>query len=192
MNIGIDLDGVLFDTENWFRTYATFYNAEHFKCKEVDREELYFQKRYLWSKEQESEFYEDCYRQIEREAPLMPYAKMVIDKLKNQGHKLYIITRRGHSFSDEIPITETRFKEEGLVFDGYYFGTENKAEICKNLKIDLMIDDLYENIESVSLAGIKCLYFRDLVLKRFEDNALVHEVRNWAEIYCEVLGFDNW
>ena len=193
MNIGIDLDGVLFDTESYFRTFATYCNTEFFKSEEVNKEELYFQKRYNWTEEQQAIFYDKCYQYIEKEAPIMPYAKMILEKLKEQGHKLFVITSRGNYFDDEIEITEKRFKDENLVFDGYYFSSKNKAETCKEANIDVMIDDLYENIEKVSSAGIKCLYFRDLVLKQFdENNKLIHEVRNWGDIYKEITCFDEW
>lgn len=193
MNIGIDVDGVIFDSENWFRTFATFYNSEHFKSVEVDREELYFQKRYLWTPEQEHKFYNDCYEEIEAKAPLMPYAKMVIQKLKSMGHKLYIITTRGATIPGEIDISKKRFAEENLEFDGYFFASKNKAEVCKNLNIDVMIDDLYDNVEKIIANGIRCLYYRDLVLRQFDkENTLVHEVRNWGDIYQEILNFENW
>ena len=193
MNIGVDLDGVLFDTENWFRTYSMLYNYEHVKKAEVDREELYFSHRFNWTDNEVDEFFDQYLEMIELEAPVMPLAKEILKRLKEDGHKLYIITNRGSKYKVEIAVTEKRLKDLGVEFDGINLGIYNKAEMCKDLKIDLMIDDLYNNAEKVSSSGIKTLYFRDLVLKQFdEENKYVHEVRNWADVYVEILNFDSW
>lgn len=193
MNIGVDLDGVVFDTENWFRTYSMLYNLEKIKKDEVDREELYFSNRFNWTVDEVDEFFYQFMEMIETEAPVMPMAKEILKRLKNMGHKLYIITNRGRRYELEKRVTKLRLEELGIEFDGMYSGAINKAEVCKEIGIDVMIDDLYSNVEGISKAGIKCLYFRDLVLKQFDkENKLVHEVRNWADIYKEILNFDSW
>ena len=47
MNIGIDFDGVLFDTENLFRVLSQIENAKK-GGKILDSEQLMLQKRYDW------------------------------------------------------------------------------------------------------------------------------------------------
>ena len=57
MKIGIDLDGVVIDSETTFRTYEELYDMEILKSNNlVDREEPKFQARYNWTKEQQKEF----------------------------------------------------------------------------------------------------------------------------------------
>jgi len=191
MNIGVDLDGVLFDTENYFRVDALIHDIENGGEGEVEREESFFQKRFNWTLEKEQSFLNSIYEDIEMNAPVMYGAKYVLKKLKEMGHKLYIITNRGSYYEKEIEITDKRLKEEGLEFDGYYYSSKDKAEVCKNINIDVLIDDLYENVEKVTNAGVKCLYYRDLVLK-FYNHELCHEVRNWADIYFEIVNFNKW
>ena len=192
MKIGVDVDGVLFDTENFFRVESLIFDVENGGKGEVNKEECYFQYRFDWTEQEEIDFLAKCYEEVELNAPIMPSAKYVLNKLKEMGHELYIITNRGSYFENEVEITEKRLKEEGIdIFDGYYYYSKNKGEVCKNLKIDVMIDDLYENVEKVTNVGIKCLYYRDLVLKFF-NHELSHEVRNWADIYYEIVNFDKW
>lgn len=193
MNIGVDLDGVLFDTENYFRTYSMLYNFEKIQKDEVDREELYFSNRFNWTIDEVDEFFDEYIEMIETEAPIMPMAKQILQRFKNAGHKLYVITNRGSRYNIEVEITKKRLNELGVKFDDIFLGVHDKAGKCKELQIDVMIDDLYNNVEKVSKEKIKCLYFRDLVLKRFdENNKYVHEVRNWADIYKEIANIDTW
>lgn len=193
MNIGVDLDGVVFDTENWFRTYSMLYNFEKIKKDEVDKEELYFSSRFDWNEDEVDEFFFQYMEMIETVAPIMPMAKEILQRFKDMGHKLFVITNRGRKYEIEKKVTKIRLEELGIDFDGIFLGSMDKAEVCKNNNIDVMIDDLYNNVKNISNAGIKCLYFRDLVLKQFEpNNTMVHEVRNWADIYIEIMNFDSW
>jgi len=58
MRIGIDLDGVVIDSETSFRTYEEIFAIENLNGdKIVDREEPKFQSRYNWTKEQEDAIY---------------------------------------------------------------------------------------------------------------------------------------
>lgn len=59
MKIGIDLDGVVIDSEETFRTYEEIFDIDILKGNNlVDREEPKFQARYHWTKEQEKVFIE--------------------------------------------------------------------------------------------------------------------------------------
>jgi len=186
MNIGIDLDGVLFDTESMYRTFSEVYNTYHFKKKIIDKEELLAQFRYDWTKEEFDIFIDNCLVYIQENAPVMYLAKEVLLELKNAGHKLFIITSRGLLTQKEIEITTKRLDELNVNFDGIIFNAGNKLKYCKDLDIHIMIEDNLRNVTSLSENGVKCLYFRDLVLKQ-SDNENVFEVRNWGEIYTQLV-----
>jgi len=49
MNIGIDLDGVILDTENWFRTMSHFFDVEIDGKGEVDKTKVKVQERMQWN-----------------------------------------------------------------------------------------------------------------------------------------------
>ena len=111
----------------------------------------------------------------------MPYVKEVIDYLKAQGHELYIITARGRYGKRQISLTKRRLVKERIKVDGYCFSQIDKVNTCKMLGIDLMIDDGYEVVESLSKSGIKCFQF---IADRTElvKNKNVEPVYNWGEI----------
>ena len=74
-------------------------------------------------------------------------------------------------------------EENNIIFDKYYWNVDDKLEICKKEKIDLMIDDDHKIIKQLSDEHIKTLYFRDTNLKRFDETEYIHEVNNWGDIY---------
>ena len=186
MNIGIDLDGVLFDTEAMYRAYSVIYNAKNCHKRELDQEEILAQQRYEWSNEEFVNFADSCLVYIQTNAPLMYYSKQILIELQKSGHKLYVITSRGSLSDKEITITKERFKQENLNFEKIIFNAKDKLEYCKELKIDLMIDDNFRHIKKLSENGIKCLYYRDLVVKPCKHENVV-EVRNWGEIFLQLV-----
>ena len=72
MKIGIDLDGVVMDSESTFRTYDEIFDIDILKGNNlVNREEPKFQERYNWTEEQEKEFISKYFLTISRESNLM-------------------------------------------------------------------------------------------------------------------------
>lgn len=58
--IALDLDGVVFDSENLYRVYTEIYDVEKNKRDTViDNTQRIFQKRYDWSKEEVDTFYRE-------------------------------------------------------------------------------------------------------------------------------------
>lgn len=186
MNIGIDLDGVVFDTETYFRAYADLYDFENNGGGLIDKSQGKVENRFSWNRELMNGYLFNYVEPIEEEAPLMPLVKIVLKKLKDLGHRLIVISSRGIIDPNGMDIARKRFEKEGLEFDKILSGKETKLEFCKNENIDVMIDDLYEHIDYLSSNGIKCLYFRDKDMKKINRDNVV-EVDNWAQILKEIV-----
>ena len=83
-----------------------------------------------------------------------------------------------------IKITEEIFKKNNFeIFDKYYWGTIDKAKVCLDEKIDLMIDDYIENCKKISNEGIKTIYLKDAPSYKVEDTEYLKTLYNWGEIY---------
>ena len=80
-------------------------------------------------------------------------------------------------------VAEQRLIENGLEFDKYFWVAKDKAKICIEEKIDIMIDDYYKTCKSTSENKIKTLYFREYPTYELEENEFLKEVHNWGEIY---------
>ena len=185
MRIGIDLDGVVFDSEKEFRVYSELYDMIDLKQNsKKDNRELKFQKRFNWTEEQIQGFLKKYHKQVIVESNYMPGVKRVLKLLKNDGHKLILITARGGLNKDMIKVTEERLKHEGMnIFDKYYWATENKDEVCVKENIDIMIDDSYDKCESIAKSKIKTIYLKDAPSYDLEENDYIKVLYNWGEIY---------
>ena len=184
MKIGIDLDGVVIDSETTFRTYEEIFDIDILNGNNlINREEPKFQARYNWTKEQEKEFIEKYFLKISKESNLMSGFMATYELLKQQGHEFVVITARG-GFIKEMKDDAIRLLEENNIkFDKYYWNVEDKLEICKKEKVDIMIDDDWNIIKKIAENKIRTLYFRDTNLMILEENKYIKEVNNWGEIY---------
>ena len=185
MNIGLDLDGVVYDTEEEYRVEACFYNQKINGEEMIAPDEIKAYKRYNWTKEQEIEFMQSCLLDIEMNAPMKYKAKEVINLLKNDGHKINVVTSRGIVFPSEIEITEKRLQKDNLPIDKTIFSGADKVKACKENNIDIIVEDYYDYVLDLANNGIKVLYFRGATLKTI-NHPNVTEVRNWGDNYIEI------
>lgn len=185
MKIGIDLDGVVFDSETDYRVYSELYDLLELKRNsKINERELAFQKRFKWSEEEIADFFQKYQKKIVEESNYMPGAKNVLNMLKEDGHELIIITARGTVNKDVVEWTEKRFKNDNMnIFDKTYYNVVNKEEICKKENIDVMIDDSNSNCKKISESKIKTIYLKAAPSYDMEENEYLKVLYNWGEIY---------
>lgn len=186
MKIGIDLDGVVYDTEKNFRIYSELYDLLELKQNgKINGREIRFQDRFNWKEEQAEAFMEKYCDSILRESNYMPGAKHILKMLKEEGHELIVITARGTFNKNKmIHLTEERLKEDKMdIFDKYYFGAEDKAVACKKENIDIMIDDSNINCKNTSDNKINTIYLKDAPSYDMDENDYLKVLYNWGEIY---------
>ena len=192
MKIGVDLDGVVFNTEMLWFTYAELYDCIELKKNSlVNRDEARIQEKYNWTEEEINDFF-DKYADIDN-FDIMPGAKDVINLLKKDGHELVVITARGSIANQRngSNIAFQRLEQEGIKFDKYYWKQQEKIEVCKKEKIDIMIDDNYNICKALNKENIPVIYFHSLNRKHFNEKQDLKEVTNWGEIYRYVKGMEK-
>lgn len=192
MKIGIDLDGVVFDSEKEFRVYSELYDMIDLKQNsKMDNKELKFQDRFKWTQKETEGFLNKYHKQIIVESNYMPGVKRILNLLKQDGHSLILITARGGMNKDMIKITEERLKQSEMdIFDKYYWATENKDEICIKENIDIMIDDFYKKCESIANKKVRTIYLKDAPSYDLEENEYINVLYNWGEIYRYIKEID--
>ncbi|MBQ7140529.1 MAG: hypothetical protein IJO32_03415 [Bacilli bacterium] len=184
MKIGIDLDGVVIDSENIWRVYEEIFAIDDLNNRKIyNREEPKFQNRYDCSLEEQKLFFDKYLLKAAKESNLKPGFLPVYKKIKEFGYELIVITARGMHFEEMKDDALRLLEKNNIVFDKYYWNITNKVEICKKENIDIMIDDDYKIIEDLSKNNIKTLYFRDVNLKKLDETKYIHEVNNWGDIY---------
>ncbi len=184
MKIGIDIDGVILNSEELFRIKGELYDLLKLHKKGVINKKGFLNsERYDWTNEELENFREKYFIEGTKEAPLMPGVKEVLELLRNDGHELIIITARGLTVKGMKEAGEKKLDESNLKFDKYYWSIENKLDVCIKENIDVMIDDKASICKQISENKIKSLYFRNVNREILQENDYLKEVNNWGEIY---------
>lgn len=184
MNIGIDVDGVLIDFEERFRYKAEIFDYIERKNNEIKNKESYIiEEKYNWNENDWKTFADKYLIELTEESNIIPGAKEIISLLKNDGHKLFIISARGTECQEMITIVNKKLEKENLYFDKYYWKIENKLKVIQDEKVDIMIDDNPNTCQRLSNNNIRTIYFRNVYEKKLEENKYLKEVKNWGEVY---------
>lgn len=182
MKIGIDLDGVVFNSEMMFMAEGEIYDCRILKRNSTLRPgEPRVQDKYDWSQE-EIQGYVDRYC-LSRAFDVMPCADKVIGYLQEAGHEIIVVSARGQFDPEEIEIAKEKLCEAGIRPDRTLWGHLDKRQVCLDLGLSVMIDDRYEVCQALSEMGVHTLYFRMAGRARVEENEYMKEVNNWGEVY---------
>lgn len=192
MKIGIDVDGVLTNLEEYQIKYGKKYFGENtkiditkidieemFGCTKEEREKFWI--KYIWKY---------CITERSKDN-----ASVVLQKLAEEGHELYIITSRAHVMENNIVGSLFRkmlfdwLKRENIPFKDITLCHEKNSEVdklnaCKKYGIDVMIDDKKENVEELS-KYFKVLCF-DATYNQECSGENIIRVNNWNQIYNEI------
>jgi len=99
-----------------------------------------------WNKENIAKFFEIYYLDILKEVQIKPFVKETINKLKKEKNEVYIITARRKREGEIVEkITNEWLKDNGILYDELFINIKEKSKIVNQLKIDIFIDDSYEN-----------------------------------------------
>lgn len=182
MRIGIDIDDTISNTNDLLIEAALEFDRTNFEGKGFkDKSNFKFTDMFYWTEEMKNQFCTMMYEKIIPEVPLKPHAKEVINRLKDEGNEIYIITARSFDdYSDPVKISKMWLERNGIRYNKLFAGIKNKGIICKENNVDIFIDDLPSNCRSVELYGIKTLLFDSDFNKDVID---FKRVERWEEVY---------
>ncbi|MBE5821010.1 MAG: hypothetical protein E7311_00285 [Clostridiales bacterium] len=189
MNIGIDIDDTIANTQEFKLAYGVEYSMKKFnKIKNINANKEYAMDIFEWDMETEKDFFDEYFtnKMIHIQPKIL--AKDVINKLKDEGHNIYFITARNDNLiKDSLDITKKWLDKNEIKYDEVYANTGEKEEVCKKLKIDLIIDNSFSICKKASNNGINALLFHSLNNEntQIEDN-LIKRVYSWPEIYYHI------
>lgn len=183
MKIGIDIDNTITNTLPLLKDYCEKYNRDVVK-KNLKMNEFGFSTSNLfdWTKEEEMDFCRKYLKEIVLSAGIKENAQEIIKKLKEDNNYIYIITSRKKLYFDEpFSMTEKFLKDNNILYDELIVGCEDKYSFCKKNKIDIMIDDEPQNINSISKI-IPVLVFNGIQNEKCHGNNII-KVDTWNEVY---------
>jgi len=177
--IALDLDGVVFDSENLYRVYTEIYDTEkHKKDTVIDNSQRIFQKRYNWAKEEFDDFYQENAETVLSTANVMTGADIVLNKLKDK-FELIVVTSRNDF---ETNIAKEKLAKLGLGDIKIFSNEHHKIDKLKEEKVDYIIDDDDNICINASDNNICALYFKNNASNRIEKDNVIN-VNNWGEVY---------
>ena len=193
MRIGIDIDGVLTDVERWQLDYGSKFYYERYQKEIVNFEGYDTNQIFNVDDKLDEEFWREYFKEYSLNVEARKFANEVIDKLKQEGHQIYIITARGSFLShsaDVMSIEENQqivlnwLKNNHINYDKIIFSPEDKLDICKENNIDLMIEDKVDNINKISkIIPVICFhagYNKDC------KNSNIIRCYSWYDIYIKI------
>jgi uncharacterized HAD superfamily protein len=177
--IALDLDGVVFDSENLYRVYTEIYDTDiNKKDTIIDNTQRIFQKRYNWSENEFKNFYHNNAEKILTSANVMTGADIVLNKLKEK-FELIVVTSR-NDFETEI--AKKQLKNIGLENIKIFNNEHDKIDRLIKENVNYIIDDDDKICMNASDHNICALYFKNNASNKIEKDNVVN-VNNWGEIY---------
>lgn len=181
LNIGIDMDNVII--MSWWKPYYDSFFEEH------AHNEPYRDPPPTWKYVQE--LCNVCYAhivndpQLLKESPPMPGMIQGINNIRE--HNLHLISHRSTNL---LPVVKAKMKRYGILeaFSTINVGWEPKLQTCRNLGVDVLIDDAPHNIEALKGTETTPLVFNhkyNLYIKN------VKRVNGWVEIPAALNRIDN-
>lgn len=159
MIIGVDIDGVILNLSSYVR-------KEMSKKFKLERKKLTFNKyrnsikeQYNLTDKEDFDFWfiDSQLFRYGKKATMKLNANKIIDKLKKQGHQIYIVTSRTFASDDNAygekmrKIVEKSLEKNKIHYDKliYTNETDGKVQGCLDNGVEILIDDSPRNLIEV-------------------------------------------
>ncbi len=184
MNIGIDIDDTITNSSEVIKEYCYKYDSIYCNDNRLIKNFENIIRGFL-DDEITKKFFNDHAVEMGNKIKIKDGAKEIIDKLRSEGNKIFIITARSDKFyEDAQKFCEEYLENNNINYDKLITHQTYKIETCKNENIDLMIDDAIDTCEQLSKEGIKVILFNSDINRNKETQ--VKRVDNWYQLYDEI------
>ena len=190
MNIGIDIDGVLTNDDDYILDFTSKYCYEH-DLKGFDNANLYEYRKLNWDENTINNYRKEFFLNYIKNEPARKFASEVIKKLRDEENKIFIISAR-YKTAENGKINNENIREctldwlikNNIEYDKIIFTKPPKTnEILEN-KIDIMIEDSPTTINEL-VKVVKVLYY-DTRYNRSIEHEHITRVYSWYDIYMKI------
>lgn len=199
MRIGIDIDGVLTNIEQFSLDYFSKYCVEKNINYRIGRPSYFLYDTFNVSEDIEDDFWNEFIFYYAQQSLARPFASEVIKKLKEEGNEIYILTARWlTNQNDEIgrkmqSLVKSWLDNNNIMYDRLIFSKANKEkktdEVLK-YKIDLMIEDSPYNINE--LAHITRIICYDTSYNKKCEGKNITRCYSWYDIYKTIKSSNDF
>lgn len=143
MNIGIDIDDTLADTNTVIFEYACKYNNDIGLNYEVKKDEWDWDIACGWTTNELIEgFYKKYIDKALKKAEIKENAKDILEKLKKQDNKIFLVTSRAENEVEGMAeLTKEWLANNNIPYDKLVLNSKNKSIVCIENNIDIFFDD---------------------------------------------------
>lgn len=189
MRIGIDIDNTLTDIEDKLtkaaKEYAMSLNKSILDGKyiinDTNNDGNIYQTLFGFNYKELKYFLGEIQENITDNAIPRTDAVRYVNKLKEDGNEIYIITARDSEFHKD-PYNQSKIwlDKNNINYDNLIVNARDKAKVCLENKIDILIDDSISNCNNVANVGIKTI----LIGNKLNNN--IQTFNNWKDIYTYI------
>lgn len=187
MRIGIDIDNVISNFNDVLLKEFLKHDKELRNTGIINENADYITRgMFDWTKEEIKEFYTNNIERIASNLDVIDEAPYYINKLKELGNTIYIITGRDNGeYSNPYDMTKewldkNNIKYDKLILTNSYKNNEHgKTEKCIENNIDIMIADSVHICQDCIDNGVNTIIMDTL----YNRNLNIKRVYNWREIY---------
>lgn len=194
MRIGVDIDNVISTFNEELLEEFLKHNRELGYSDEINENADYITRgMFNWKDGEVEAFYRDNIERIVNKLNVKDGAKEYIDKLKKDGHSIYIITGRDNG-EHSNPYNNTKkwlddnaiYYDELILTNAYKNDEHGKSEKCIENNIDIMIDDSIHICKDCIDYGITTLLMDTPYNRNVND---IPRVNSWKEIYDFITNY---
>lgn len=160
MKIAIDIDDTLTNTKEnqlkLWKEYITNYPNPNYSeelPKDINEFDVDEYLETFWNTYREELSFNSSYKKD---------VSSIVDKLKEDGHELCIVTSRPiERYTNLIEKITKALKENNIHIETIHTNALDKGKYCKEHNFDLLIDDNIKQIKSAQKNGLKAILFNE-------------------------------
>ena len=188
MKIGIDIDNVISNFNDELLKEYLKHDKELRNTGIINIDVFIRYGMFDWTEKEETEFYKNSIERIAIKLKPIHRATETIKKLKEDGNEIIIISGRNNGeYNNPYKLTEEWLAKYNIVYDKLIltnaYNKEEKANVCKENNIDIMIEDSTQTAVNIEKVGTKVLFMNTRYNKNNEN---FEKVSNWKEIYSKI------
>lgn len=192
MKIGIDIDDTLTYAHGLRLAYGQKFDYEQRNGKSLknpngrDTTDIFD-----WDEETDLQLWWGSLSKAERENKPREFAKEVIQNLRENGHSIYIISARDKQYFKN-PYEESKewLEKNEIAYDKLIVECKQKAKYCKQIGVEVFLDDKEQNCEALEKEGIKTFLF-DNVFNQNVTNKNITRVYSFVQFYYEICALEK-
>lgn len=190
MRIGIDIDGVMTNSESFIVDYGIKFCLENNLTYHINLGNYDENKILGISKENAEKFWNKYLKLYATDCPTREHVSEVIKKLKEDGHQIYLVTARnewglvGEDNGKMRDFVNQWLKDNDIPYDKIVYTENSKVPYIVGNYIDIMIEDKGENIKEIS-EKIPVLCFNNSYNADIQGKDITR-IYSWYDIYNKI------